>query len=318
MVVVHHLATPRTARRQGKPDKIAYPHGTLSRRDEIATSHRVTPPEIFDRNRRRVRRDRAAPRFGEFGFIRDWMLDGIAERLDLVRRDFTDVLDLGSFDGAFLPPPGARITRLDAGAAFAAMAGGQQGDEDQPHFPDGSFDLIVSAGVFDSVNDLPGALTLARRALRPDGLFLGAFLGGATLSTLRSVLLAAEADRAVARVHPQVDVRSAGDLLVRAGFALPVADVETLSVRYASLFNLVRDLRGMGATSLLPDAPPLTRDTLARAAALFAERADAEGRTAERFDAIFVTGWAPDESQPKPARRGSAKTSLADALKPRP
>lgn len=277
----------------------------------------MTPPDIFDRARRRIRRDRAAPRFADFAFIREWMLDGIAERLDAVRREFADVLDLGSFAGGFVPPPGARARRIDAGAAFAALAGGMEGDEDQPHFADASFDLIVSAGVLDSVNDLPGALALARRALRPDGLFLGAFLGGSTLATLKSVLLEAEADRPAARVHPQVDVRSAGDLLVRAGFALPVADVETLNVRYASLFDLVRDLRGMGATSLLPGAPPLTRDTIARAAALFAQRADAEGRTVERFDAIFVTGWAPDPSQPKPARRGSGTTSLSEALKPR-
>ncbi|MCP3729349.1 methyltransferase domain-containing protein [Sphingomonas sp. MG17] len=277
----------------------------------------MSPPDIFDRARRRIRRDRAAPRFTEFAFIRDWMVEGIAERLDAVRRDFTDVLDLGAFDGSFAPPPGANVTRLDAGARFAARTGSVQGDEDQPHFPDASFDLVVSAGVLDSVNDLPGALALVRRALRPDGLFLGAFLGGGTLSTLRAVLLEAEADRPAARIHPQVDVRSAGDLLVRAGFALPVADVETLNVRYASLFDLVRDLRGMGAASLLPGTPPLARDTVARAAAAFASRADAEGRTTERFDAIFVTGWAPDPSQPQPARRGSATTSLADALKPK-
>lgn len=283
-----------------------------------AVNPSATPPDIFDRARRRVRRDRAAPRFADFAFIRDWMLDGIAERLDAVRREFVDVLDLGCFDGGFVPPPGARITRLDAGARFAALAGGVQGDEDQPHFADASFDLVVSAGVLDSVNDLPGALALARRALRPDGLFLGAFLGGATLATLRAVLLEAEAERPAARIHPQIDVRSAGDLLVRAGFALPVADVETLNVRYADLFDLVRDLRGMGATSLLPGAPPLARATIARAAALFAARADAEGRTAERFDAIFLTGWAPDPSQPQPARRGSATASLAQALKRAP
>lgn len=281
----------------------------------------MTPPQqdladIFDRARRRVRRDRAAPRFADFAFIRDWMLDGIAERLDSVRREFSDVLDLGCFDGGFLAPAGARVTRLDAGGRFAAQAGGVQGEEDRPHFPDASFDLIVSAGALDSVNDLPGALALARRALRPDGLFLGAFLGGATLSTLRGVLLEAEAERPAARIHPQVDVRSAGDLLVRAGFALPVADVETLNVRYASLFDLVRDLRGMGATSLLPGSPPLTRDAVARAATLFAGRADAQGRTTERFDAIFLTGWAPDASQPQPARRGSATASLAAALGP--
>lgn len=278
----------------------------------------MTAPDIFDRARRRLRRDRAAPRFAEFSFVRDWMVEGIADRLEAVRREFRDVLDLGSFVGDFLAPPGARVTRLDAGGRFATLAGGIHGEEDQPHFPDASFDLIVSAGVLDTVNDLPGALALARRALRPDGLFLGAFLGGATLSTLRAVLLEAEADRPAARVHPQVDVRAAGDLLVRAGFALPVADVETLNVRYASLFDLIRDLRGMGATSLLPGVPPLTRDTVARAAALFAQRADAEGRTTERFDAVFVTGWAPDPSQPKPARRGSATASLTDALKPKP
>ncbi|ODP37890.1 methyltransferase domain-containing protein [Sphingomonas turrisvirgatae] len=287
------------------------------------TSRRVTAPdsfapEIFDRARRRARRDRAAPRFADFAFLREWMVEGIAERLDAVRRDFGDVLELGSFAGGFVAPPGARVTRIDAGARFAALTGGLQGEEDQPHFPDASFDLIVSAGVLDTVNDLPGALALARRALRPDGLFLGAFLGGSTLATLRAVLLEAEADRPAARVHPQIDVRAAGDLLVRAGFALPVADVETLTVRYASLFDLVRDLRGMAATSLLPGTPPLTRDTIARAAALFAQRADAEGRTSEKFDAIFVTGWAPDPSQPKPARRGSATASLTEALKPKP
>ncbi|APR54162.1 SAM-dependent methyltransferase [Sphingomonas koreensis] len=293
----------------------------MSRAGERGTSRRVTaatPPEIFDRARRRARRDRAAAHFADAAFIRDWMLEGILERLDAVRRDFTKVLDLGCFDGSFVPPVGARVTRIDAGARFAAMAGGLQGEEDQPHFPEASFDLVIAAGSLDTVNDLPGALSLIRRALRPDGLFLGAFLGGSTLSTLRSVLLEAEAERPAARVHPQVDVRAAGDLLMRAGFALPVADVETLSVRYASLFDLVRDLRGMAGTSLLPSSPPLSRETVARAAAGFAARADAEGRTIERFDTIFLTGWAPDPSQPQPARRGSATASLAEALKPEP
>jgi SAM-dependent methyltransferase len=294
----------------------------LSRGARRGTSRAVTPaatpPEIFDRTRRRLRRDRAAPGFAGFDFIRAWMLDGIAERLDAVRREFRDVLDLGSFDGAFMPPPGATVTRIDSGARFAAVSGGVQADEDRPHSPEGAYDLVVSAGVLDSVNDLPGALALIRRSLRPDGLFMGAFLGGSTLSTLRSVMLEAEGDRPAARVHPQVDVRAAGDLLVRAEFALPVADVETLEVRYASLFDLVRDLRGMGATSLLRDPAPLNRSAVARAAQAFATRADGEGRTSERFDAIFVTGWAPDPSQPKPARRGSASASLADALRPKP
>ena len=274
----------------------------------------VAEQDIFDRALRRRRRDRAAPGYAAHDFLRAEMVDGIAERLAAVSRSFTDVLDLGCFDAAFSPPPGARIARLDAGFAFARAADGVQGDEDRPPFADGAFDLIVSAGVFDSVNDLPGALTLARRMLRPDGLFLAAFLGGDSLATLRAVLLGAERERPAARVHPRIDVQSAGDLLVRAGFALPVADGETLTVRYAGLVPLLADLRGMAATSLL-DRPPMTRETLGRAAALYAERADADGRVAERFDIIFLTGWAPAPGQPQPARRGSGKTSLAAALK---
>jgi SAM-dependent methyltransferase len=277
----------------------------------------VSNPDLFDRAHRRYRRDRAAADYAAHDFLRAAILDGLADRLASVRRDFHDVLDLGCFDGAFTPPPGARIARLDAGYAFARASGGVQADEDRPPFADGAFDLIVSAGVFDSVNDLPGALALARRMLRPDGLFLAAFVGGDSLATLRGLLLAAEADRPAARAHPRIDVRSAGDLLVRAGFALPVADFETLEARYASLGRLLADLRGMAATSLLAERPPLARATLARAAALFEERAGPDGRLAERFDLIFLTGWAPAPSQPQPARRGSAGASLAAALKPR-
>ena len=278
----------------------------------------MSDSEIFARGLRRLRRDRAALRYDEFAFLRDHMLEGIRERLEGVKRQFADVLDLGSFGGG-LVLPGARIARLDAGFAFAKAAGGIQADEDRLPFADASFDLVVSAGVLDQVNDVPGALALARRVLRPDGLFLGAFVGAGTLAGLRASFLAAEAERPAARFHPQIDVRSAGDLLGRAGFALPVADVETLTVRYGGIANLLRDLRGMATTNLLPDARPLTRETLASAAQVFAERADPDGRTPERFEIVYLTGWAPDASQPQPARRGSATASLADALKgPRP
>ena len=246
------------------------------------------------------------------------MLDGIADRLTSVSRNFESVLDLGCFDGRFVAPLGARVARVDAGFAFAAAAGGVQADEDRLPFADGAFDLVVSAGVLDSVGDLPGALTLARRVLRPDGLFLAAFAGAGSLGTLRRVLQEAEGDRPAARIHPQVDVRSAGDLLMRAGFALPVTDTETLTVRYASLFSLLHDLRAMGAANVMPGRVPLRRDVLARAAALFAERADADGRTSETFEVITMTGWAPAPSQPQPARRGSGTTSLAQALRPPP
>jgi SAM-dependent methyltransferase len=277
----------------------------------------VDNPEIFDRALRRRRRDRAAPHFADDPFVRDFMLEGVAERLGAVKRGFADVLDLGSFGGGFVAPPGARVARCDAGFQFAKAACGVQCDEDRLPFADGAFDLVVSVGVLDTVNDLPGALALARRVLRPDGLFLGAFLGAGTLGTLKASLLAAEAERPSARVHPQVDVRSAGDLLVRAGFALPVADVETLTVRYAGIWNLLRDLRGMAGTNLLRDSQPLARAALIAAAERFAARADPDGRTTERFEVVFVTGWSPALSQPQPARRGSGTASLAEALKPR-
>lgn len=271
-------------------------------------------PEIFDRAARRLRRDRAAPIYADHDFLRAAMLDGIAERLGSVKRNFADILDVGCFDGAFVPPPNAAVTRIDAGRLFGAQAGGIQADEDMLPVEPESFDLVVSAGVLDSVNDVPGALAQIRRSLRPDGLFLGAFVGGTSLPTMRACFLQAEADRPAARFHPMIDVRSAGDLLVRAGFALPVADSETLSVRYADLFRLIGDLRGMAATNVLRGRVPLARTALAAAAAAFAERADPDGRTAERFNLIFLTGWAPSPDQPKPARRGSATVSLAAAL----
>ena len=273
-------------------------------------------PEIFRRSLRRLRRDRAAPDYAAHDFLRQHMLEGIEDRLSTVQRAFGDVLDLGCFDASFALP-GARIARLDAGFAFARAAGGVQGDEDRLPFADGSFDLIVSAGVLDQVNDVPGALTLACRALKPDGLFLGAFVGAGSLATLRGCLLEAEADRPVARLHPQIDVRSAGDLLTRAGFALQVSDVESVTVRYADILGLLRDLRGMAAGNLLASISPLSRETLLRAAAAFAQRADPDGRTREQFEIVYLTGWAPDPSQPKPARRGSASASLAQALKPK-
>ena len=271
-------------------------------------------PEIFDRAARRLRRDRAAPVYASHAFLREAMLDGIAERLNAVKRSFNRVLDLGCFDGAFLPPPNSAVTRIDAGRLFAAQAGGIQADEDLLPVDPESFDLVVSAGVLDNVNDVPGALAQIRRALKPDGLFLGAFIGGTSLSAMRASFLQAEADRPAARFHPMIDVRSAGDLLVRAGFALPVADSETLRVRYPDLFRLIGDLRGMAATNVLRGRVPLTRTTLAATAEAFGERADPDGRTAERFDLIFLTGWAPSPDQPKPARRGSATVSLAAAL----
>ena len=270
---------------------------------------------IFDREARRRRRDRAQPAFEQHAFLREAMLDGIADRLLAVRRSFADVLDLGCYGGGFVPVANSRVARMDAGLAFARAAGGVQGDEDRLPFADGSFDLVVSAGVLDSIDDVPGALTLGRRVLRPDGLFLAALIGAGSLPVLRAAFREAEAERPAARMHPLIDVRSAGDLLVRAGFALPVADVESVTVRYADLFKLLRDLRGMAATNVLADRSALGTGALARAATAFAEQADADGRVSERFEILFLTGWAPSPDQPQPARRGSATTSLASALR---
>lgn len=275
----------------------------------------MSVPRIFDPHARRLRRDRAARHYADGDFLRAFMLEGIADRLAMVTRPFARVLDLGCHDGAFTLP-GAEIVRCDASAAFAAMAGGVQCEENALSFAPASFDLVVSAGVLDTVNDLPGALLLIRQALKPDGLFLGAMAAAGSLPALRAAFRAAEAERPVARFHPQIDVRSAGDLLMRAGFALPVADVEPLDVRYSSMARLLNDLRANAATNLLADRVPLSRAALGRAAAAFADMADENGRTHERFEILFLTGWAPDPSQPRPARRGSAVQSLADALKP--
>lgn len=278
-----------------------------------AQAQPVSAPEIFSRTARRLQRERAARVFADHDFLRAAMLDGILDRLETVKRDFTDVLDLGCFDHGFAPPPGARVVRADLASGFAPDV---QCEEDRLPFADGSFDLVVSAGVLDSVNDLPGALTLIRRVLRPDGLFLAAFVGAGSLSTLRSVIRAAEPERAAPRLHPQVDVRSAGDLLMRAGFALPVADLEPLTVRYRDLGRLLGDLRGMGAANILADRVALSRSTLVRMAAEFGARADEAGRTAEQFQIVFLTGWSPSPDQPQPARRGSGTASLASALRP--
>ena len=277
----------------------------------------------FDRALRRLRRDRAAASRGTADYLRRRAADELLERLDLVKREFCTALDLGCGDGYLterLRERGLEVVPADFGGVFAAAVGGVQCDEDRLPFADNAFDLIVSVGTLDCVNDLPGALSLIRRALRPDGLFLAAFGGAGTLPRLRSAMRAAEDAEGTAaspRIHPQVDVRAAGDLLGRAGFALPVADCESVTVRFSSLFQLIADLRAMGATNILRsrETRPFARVGLAAAAADFAAAADPDGKTAERFEVVHLSGWAPSPDQPRPARRGSATASLAAALK---
>jgi len=193
-------------------------------------------------------------------------------------------------------------------------------DEETLPFADGALDLVVSALALQFVNDLPGVLVQIRRALKPDGLFLAALLGGETLTELRQSFAAAESDvegGASPRVAPFADLRELGALLQRAGFALPVTDVDRLTVRYDSAFTLMQDLRRMGATNALfaRRHAPLRRVTLLRMAELYAQRfADADGRVRATFEIVWLSGWAPDPSQQQPLKPGSAKARLADAL----
>lgn len=285
---------------------------------------RVNADLPFDRRLRRLRRDRAADMGGDTLYLHRRAGEELLARLDLVARDFRDVLDLGCGDGWLTQQLRARgmvVTAADPGWRFAAATGTVQGDEDRLPFGDARFDLVVSVGVLDTVNDLPGALTLIRRILRPDGLFLASFAGAGTLPRLRGAMRAAEEAEGrdpAPRLHPQIDVRAAGDLLTRAGFALPVADVEGVTVRFSSLPALVRDLRGMAATNILAEQSrrPLTRIGLAAAIADFHARADPDGKTPERFEILHLSGWAPAPSQPRPAQRGSGTSSLAEALRP--
>ncbi len=265
----------------------------------------TTAPEIFDRNARRIQRARA-PRNG---FFDQTMTDDLLDRLDMVHRRFSRALVIGA---------GTRLTH--ALTARGITQDIYTGDEDRLDVDCGHYDLVLSSGALDTVADLPGALLLIRRGLKPDGLLLANFAGAPSLSAVRDAVVRADADagHAIARLHPQVDVRSAGDLLVRAGFALPVADVDTVDVGYANLARLLTDLREAGATNVLARRYPVTRRWLALVDAGFAAQAGPDGRTHEQLSFITLTGWAPSPDQPQPARRGSGRMALADALRAAP
>jgi SAM-dependent methyltransferase len=257
-------------------------------------------------------------------FLLDRVAADFAERLSLVSRPFPRALDLGT--------PGPQIAevlrsaperlviraaplRENAGPALSIVA-----DEEALPFASGCFDLIVSVLSLQWANDLPGALVQIRRALAPDGLFLAALVGGQSLTELRTALTAAEAELtggASPRIAPFTDMRDLGGLLQRAGFALPVTDVEPILVRYASMFALLRDVRAMGATNALTERSrvPLRRAVFTRAAEIYADRfSDSDGRVRATFEIVWLSGWAPHESQQKPLAPGSARMRLADAL----
>lgn len=282
-----------------------------------------TPPLVFDRALQRARLARAA-RLGPEPFLLERAAEDMADRLAAVRRVFPLAADLGTPTDALaraLAGQSAIGRLLRAGPRVAGIAPPDVvADEEALPFAPASLDLVVSALALQSANDLPGVLAQVRRALRPDGLFLAALLGGGSLSELRQSFGQAESETTGGlspRVAPFADVRDLGALLQRAGFALPVTDVDHVVVRYGSPFALFSDLRRMGAANALFERrrAPLRRATLLRAAEIYAERfADADGRVRATFDIVFLSGWAPHDSQQKPLRPGSAKMRLADAL----
>lgn len=278
------------------------------------------PPSIFDPARRALRLARAARLFAQADFLHRRAAENAVLSLEATLRAFPAAVDLSAHPGVF----GAALADSDAatrvGVPVTFEDGGQAAPGARPlSVAEGSTDLIVSLMTLHWANDLPGALSQIRRALRPDGLFLGTLLGAGTLKELRAVLTEAElAERggAQARVSPFADGFDGAGLLQRAGFALPVADVDRLTVRYPDLFALIRDLRAMGETNVLAGATrPLTRGIVARAAALYAQRyAEPDGRIPATFEIVNLAGWAPHDSQQQPLPRGSARVRLADAL----
>jgi SAM-dependent methyltransferase len=275
------------------------------------------PPRIFDTNAYRARRARAARRGGD-SFLAQDAADHLAMRLSAINRRFTAGLDLHSRIRTF---PALRPFADDwVRTGFASDDPSVIAHDEALPFAESSFDLVTSVLSLHAVNDLPGALVQIRRALKPDGVFLAALFGGETLRELKIAFAAAESDilgGATPRVAPFADVRDLGGLLSRAGFALPVADVERTTVKYRDLARLFADLREAGETNVLAQRSvkflsPRILDAVTREYAL--RFSDSEGRFIATFDIVYLTGWAPHDSQQKPLLPGSARTRLADAL----
>ena len=264
----------------------------------------TAPPKIFDSAA--YARARAK---GGTSFLAREATDGIAERLLAMNRGFALALDIGSRDESFaaLAPRAAHWERTN----FSGEVLGQEPER---------FDLITSVLALHAVNDLPGALIQIRRALKPDGLFVAALFGGETLRELRDAFAAGESEitgGASPRISPFADIRDMGALLQRAGFALPVADIERTTVRYREFATLIADLRTLGETNALTERSrkPLRRDVLASVLSHYAQHhAEPDGRLRATFDIVYLTGWSPHASQQQPLKPGSAKTRLADAL----
>jgi SAM-dependent methyltransferase len=272
-------------------------------------------PRLIDRAALRARLARAE-RLGPATFLLDRVVEDFGDRLTAVLRTFANAADIGTPDVQLRDAVAGRV------ASVARVDLLRQTDDRLGLAPE-QLDLVVSALALQAVDDLPGILAQMRRALKPDGLLLVALFGGDTLTELRQSFAAAESEiegGLSPRVLPFGDLRELGALLQRAGFALPVADVDRVVVRYDNAFALMQDLRRMGATNMLAERRrvPLRRATLVRMAQIYSERfADPDGRIRATFDVVWLSGWAPHESQQKPLKPGSAKASLEDAVKRR-
>jgi len=267
------------------------------------------PPRLFDRDLHVKRLDRAALRYADANFLKTRAAADLVERLEAIMRDFPRAVDLGARDGSFAralasSPAASRVGALIETDLSGGMLAGRRtlrlrADEERLPFADSSLQLVVSSLALHWTNDLPGALIQIRRALKPDGLFLAAVLGGDTLSELRTALVEAESELcggAVARISPLMDGYDGVGLLQRAGFVEPVADTDHVVARYDHPLRLMADLRAMGETNVLADreGPKLTRRVLARTFDIYAERfAEPDGRLPATFDIITLTGWTP-------------------------
>jgi SAM-dependent methyltransferase len=275
---------------------------------------------VFDAAAVRRHRQRAVALVAQVDDVLRDLAERLLDRLDDTTHRFTQALDVGGRGSvaAALRARGMHVVSLDPACGMAARAGGVAvaGEPEMLPFAPGSFDLVVASGGLHWVNDLPGALIQLRMALRPDGLFLASMPVLGTLDTLRSALTEAEAilrGGASPRVSPFPDLRDCARLLQRAGFALPVADVEDIEFLYADPLALLRDLRAAGETNAVR-----LRDKRVPPRALFAAALTAlpsvEGRVSARLRLAFMTGWAPAASQPQPAKRGSGQISLTEVL----
>ena len=282
---------------------------------------------VFDRRVVRMHRDRAAAQLWRHDFLLQDVGDRLLDRLNDIRRRFPLALDLGCHGGQLASQLNGRggvntLIHCDLSLNMAKIAPSPRlvADEEALPFAEGCFDLVLSLLSLHWVNDLPGCLSQVRHALKPDGLFLAALLGGQTLKELRHALAEAEIGGEGGlspRIAPFADVRDAGNLMQRAGFTLPVVDTETITVTYDSVFTLLGDLRGMGETNaVLERRKSFSRrrtlhDAAKRYHGLFADK---DGRIPATFQVIYLTGWSPHDSQPKPLARGSATMRLAEAL----